>query len=465
VNFLLFLGFNGAVQAVSKLRENLQSELLFNTKTSDEWSGNVRFEVMHYFTNLPESPQLTYSQFLSARLSGQKEFNYLKTFLDISAGTFFSRAHSHFILHEGYGEAKTQNIELYLGRKKMNWSGLDRWAQLGLWQPKFAMDALRPEAQGLTGLFVQYESEYIQSMGFLSPLFLPSMGPEIREEDGGLVSDSRWYRAPSREFSFSENQPNVVQYKLDLNDVFRMLGSHGLGASLHLGKKDRGWGARFSSGFKPMNDLVLRRQIFKEVALDQVSVTVSPLVGYHSLNSMDIEYTGTQYSLGFSYLEDFPENELPDPNWSTQNLEGVKIYGAHIGFNIKNNLYENLNAELGIVKVNGGEIHDVLNTGERDEITIFSHRSFQFQNAAILKLDGILGRVYGNPLITRFKYIYDNEQSGNLLSAEFLYYPTSTWALVFGGDTLSSQSENLSDAFLNQFRANDRVYGGMTYVF
>src|SRR6478735_8370904 len=39
--------------------------------------GQIRMETMQYFTPVPEQPQLTYSQFLSARLSGLKETSWM----------------------------------------------------------------------------------------------------------------------------------------------------------------------------------------------------------------------------------------------------------------------------------------------------------------------------------------------------------------------------------------------------
>jgi hypothetical protein len=68
--------------------------------------------------------------------------------------------------------------------------------------------------------------------------------------------------------------------------------------------------------------------------------------------------------------------------------------------------------------------------------------------------------------VTRFKYLYDSDQRGSLVNTEFLYYPDQKWALVAGADILGVQDESYKpSSFLNQYRANDRFYGGMTYVF
>jgi hypothetical protein len=90
----------------------------------------------------------------------------------------------------------------------------------------------------------------------------------------------------------------------------------------------------------------------------------------------------------------------------------------------------------------------------------------KFTNATMFKVEGELARILRRPLVTRFRYLYDSDQRGSLTSTEFLYYPDNRWAALVGADILSVDDENYRpSSFLNQFRANDRVYGGMTYVF
>ncbi|NUN04361.1 MAG: transposase [Bdellovibrio sp.] len=429
--------------------------------------GQIRMEGMQYFTSIPESPQLSFSQLLSARLSALKETSWVDFVGDVSGGTFFSRGQSHFVVHEAYTATHGKTpLKISLGRKKEDWSDLDRRWHLGMWQPKFAIDTLRPEEQGLTGLFVNYTAKSWEVLAFATPLFIPSMGPDIREEGGGLVADSRWYRAPSRDYDFN-SRINTIGYDLDIPDTAKLIGNGGAGLTARLGQESSGAWMRVSGGYLPVNELILKRKNFKDVSSDKVDVTVSPEVGYHSVYSADLGYTFFNNSVKtvLSYLEDHPLEKTPDVDWSIQKLKPIKSYSAAVDFSLSNFLTKTLAIQLEYLKVEGGGIVDILSSGQDDDFTLFDQR-LKFTNALSFRVEGQLASFWGRPFVTRFKYLYDYDQRGSLLNTEFLYYPSKKWAVVMGGDILGVQDEEFNTSgFLNQYRANDRVYGGMTYVF
>lgn len=427
--------------------------------------GQIRMEGMQYFTPIKEAPQLSFSQLLSARLSALKETSWVDMAADVSGGTFFSRGQSHFVVHEAYlaSHANTP-FKTFLGRKKKDWSELDRRWQLGLWQPKFAIDTLRPEEQGLTGLFLDYNTQGWEILGFATPVFIPSMGPDIREEGGGLVADSRWYRAPSRDYDFN-NHINTISYELDIPDTAKLVGNGGVGFMGRLGNKERGPWIVASAGYLPVNELILKRKNFKDVSADKVDVTVSPDVAYHSIYSMDVGYSFSNLRASLSYLQDEPKEKLPDTDWSIQSLKSIKAYSAAFDFSLANVLTKTLAFQLEYLKVEGGGIQDIISSGSPDDFTLFDQR-LKFTNALSFRVEGQLTSFFRRPFVTRFKYLYDYDQRGSLVNTEFLYYPSQKWAVVMGGDFLGAEDEtHRPSSFLNQYRANNRVYGGMTYVF
>lgn len=444
---------------LSELEENLQAP----SKKAIVY-GQVRMEGMQYLTQIPESPQLTYSQLLSARLSTLKETGWFDIAGDVSGGTFFTRGQSHFVVHEAYLASHGKDLRFYLGRKKKVWSELDRRWQLGVWQPNFAIDALRPEEQGLTGLFVDYNTQGWEIVGFATPLFIPSMGPDIREEGGGLVSDSRWYRAPSRNYDFND-RINTIQYDLDVPEVAKLTANGGAAMMGRIGNKERGTWITVSGGYLPVNELILKRKNFKNVSEEKVDVTVSPDVTHHLVSSLDVGYAFTQAKVVLSYLMDDPFTKTVDTDWSVQKLEGIKAYSAALDFSLENIWSKTLAFQVEYLKVNGGRIKDIISDGTDDDFTMFDRR-LKFTNALSWKVEGQLATVFNRPFVTRFKYLYDYDQRGSLLNTEFLYYPNQRWAAVVGADVLGVQDENHDPSgFLNAYRANDRFYGGMTYVF
>ncbi|MGZ3768958.1 MAG: transposase [Bdellovibrio sp.] len=427
--------------------------------------GQIRMEGMQYFTPIPEAPQLTYSQLLSARLSILKETSWMDMASDVSGGTFFTRGQSHIVVHEAYlATHGATEAKAYLGRKKKDWSELDRRWQLSLWQPKFAIDALRPEEQGLTGLFLDYNAQNAELLVFMTPLFIPSVGPDIREEGGSLVADSRWYREPSRDYDFN-NKINNINYELDIPETAKLARNGGAAVMARLGNKEKGPWLVASSGYLPVNELLLKRKNFKDVSHDKVDVTVSPDVTYHRIYSADVGYTFTNAKASLSYLNDEPGEKLPETDWSIQRLEAIKAYSAALEFSLSNILPSTLSFQLEYLRVNGGSIVDITSNGQPDDFTLFDQR-LQFTNALSFRVEGQLASFFHRPFVTRLKYLYDYDQRGSLLNTEFLYYPTQKWAVVIGGDVLGVQDENYRvSSFLNQYRANDRAYGGMTYVF
>nr|BFD67295.1 hypothetical protein HAGR004_23170 [Bdellovibrio sp. HAGR004] len=426
--------------------------------------GQIRMEGMQYMSVIPEAPQLTYSQLLSARLTGLKETSWADFAGDFSGGTFFSRGQSHIVVSEAYIASKGQNFRVFAGRKKKDWSEMDRRWQLGLWQPKFAIDALRPEEQGLTGFFADYNTSGWEIVGMATPVFIPSMGPDIREEGGGLVSDSRWYRAPSRNYDFNNNI-NTIQYKLDIPEAAKLADNGGAAMMGRLGNKEKGPWVVLSGGYLPVNELILKRKNFKAASEEKVDVTVSPDVTHHILKSVDVGYTLGRVKASLSYLEDDPVEKRPDPEWSIQKLMPIKAYSAAFDFSLSDIFTKTLAFQLEYLKIEGGGIQDILSDGTPDDFTMFDER-LKFTNALSVRVEGQLASFFRRPFVTRFKYLYDYDQRGSLLNTEFLYYPSQKWALVVGGDVLGVQDENHDPSgFLNQYRANDRFYGGMTYVF
>lgn len=428
-------------------------------------TGQIRMETMQYFTPIPEQPELTYSQFLSARLAGLKETAWLDMAADISGGTFFARGQSHYIVHEAYVASPGRTpLKAYLGRKKKDWSELDRRWNMAMWQPTFAIDALRPEEQGLAGLFLDYNSRQFEFLAFATPIFIPNMGPDIREEGGALQSQSRWFRSPSRNYAFND-RINTIQYSLDVPELTKLVMNGGVGAMARLGEKEQGPWLVMAGGYLPVNELILKRQNYKLTDEMVVDATVSPDVTYHSIYSADLGYSFANLKASVSFMRDAPLEKRPEPGWAIQKLSPFQAYSGAVDFSLDQIFSKTIAFQVQYLKVEGGRIEDILSDGSPDDFTLFDQR-VKFTNALSFRAEGQLATFWSRPFVTRFKYLYDYDQRGSLLNTEFLYYPSAKWAVLVGGDVLGVQDENdTSSSFINQYRANDRVYGGMTYVF
>lgn len=430
------------------------------------WSGLLRLEGIQYFSELPEAPELSASQFLTVRLMGTAESKYIDGTADLLGGTYFIRNQTFLNARELYLTNHSRGpLKVFAGRKKMDWSELDHRWQLGLFQPRFAIDTLRPDELGLTGFFLNYKSSNFEVLGFATPIYIPNMGPDIREESGGLVSDSRWYRAPSREFSLNNRSRQIV-YSLDTPETMKLVGHGGGALMVRAGNKDKGFWMSGSGGYLPVNELVLQRKIVMDASETAADVTVVPGVTYHQIYAMDAGYKVGGVGITLSYLKDLPlETQSNSEDWAVQKLQGVEAMAVALDMNFSGILKRDLFAQLQYLKAAGGKIQDIRYDGVVDDITMFDRRLY-YSDALAFQLEGQIARILKRPLMSRFKYIYDYDQQGSLLNFEMLYYPTPKWALIVGGDVLGVKDETRDpSSFLNQYRANDRLYGGLTYVF
>lgn len=436
-------------------------------KSNRQFTGEIRYETMLYVTPLPEAPQLSRSQYLSAgaylsdSFGSEQQYSYA---LDVQAGTFFIRSQSNYLVKELYGEKRLNDSErVYVGRKRFIWSEADAYWLLGLWQPNYAIDLLRPEEEGLFGVFYEHDYDKFSLVAYGSPLFIPTVGPDLREENGSLVSDSRWYRRPSEQYNFN-NRINSISYKLNIPEAMELATQPSLGVTGKWGEPQRGFWVRSSLGLKPMNDLILGRQNFKVIDQDKVDVKVTPSVAMHNIFSVDTGFETDSVKTSLSYIEDNPLKKVPPTDWSYQHPQAMRAYSVLFQFDLQKWTRKSVQVDLGYLKIFGGNVVDITSDESPDSFTLFDER-FKFKDAVSLRARSALFQAYQKPFMTQISYLYDYSQRGSLLGTEFQFFPVKNWAVLFGLDAMGVETEDSSSHFLNQYRANDRYYGGITYVF
>ena len=91
----------------------------------------------------------------------------------------------------------------------------------------------------------------------------------------------------------------------------------------------------------------------------------------------------------------------------------------------------------------------------------------QFTNALSVR-GKFFSTFRSKPVTVDYRLLRDFDQNGTLLGIEMNWKPSQNWQTTVGMDVLgvdNSTDANLDPRFLNQFRANDRFYGGVGYVF
>ena len=440
------------------------------SQTGWQADGYLRVEQMGYPTELPESPDLSESNLLSARVNlGFLSDKYESKF-DFVAGQYLDTTVNELGVYELYAARIFNNgkSQVSLGRKREHWNQTDSDFNLGLWQPNWAIDSLRTEEQGLSGIFLKTKIGPFQFLALASPLFVPTMGPALQEDDGKLEPLNRWVRSPSN-ISKIRDRTRPLIYSIKVPDYSELVNKPGAAARIMFGETDSGFWATVGYARKPVNSLMLKYDAQLVLTESQGTVgeaIISPVVGYHNLTSADVGYGSESWMVSASFLADSPQDlEVPGESIQ-QKLSAINVMGWH--FDQKLNLRFlrfPLKTQLGFMKVSGGQIRDFDATGA-EQGALFDSRVL-FTNAGFYKL-GFETRLFQKKIISNFKYLRDWDQQGSIVSAEFQFYPAQQMSLLVGADALgpdSTENRDTDTRFINQFRANDRVYGGMTYVF
>jgi hypothetical protein len=442
------------------------------TPTQVETTGTLKFESTKYQSSIPDNTKLNQSLSASLKLKTDVKTEYTEGVLDFTAEKMVDWDTSQFSVRELYWgqQTKDQGLQVTMGRKLENWSQGDQDWQLGFWQPKQTFDGLRPEQQGLTGVFLKYHQGLVEVLGYGSPIFIPTMEPEVKNDNGTLVSDSRWYRTPSSTFILFNKQRKVV-YSLNIPHLEELVNKPGAGLRLQVaGQKEGPWAA-VGYAYKPINQLLVKYDKTLAVSEEGEDTGVAPLfpvVAYHSLLSSDVGYKFSRSMIVLSYLADQPqavEQKADDP-YTIQRPQAAKAYTVHADTQLDLPVLSNpLGLIVGYLRVDGGDIADYDAQGA-NQGAVFSQR-FLFSNAAMVQAE-IQTSLKNKKLISRFKYMREFDQRGMIGSGEFTLYPLRTLGLTVGADVLGVDDTNTSNqdtSFLNEFRANDRVYAGISYVF
>ena len=349
------------------------------------------------------------------------------------------------------------------GRKIIDVSRLDSTFNLGLINVLFTQDFLSFQSQGLTGFFNEYQSRLLGLEVGLLPIYLPNQEPSVKDVDGRLVSSNRWVKKPPSQFAFN-NQNKEIIYSVNYNKVNKLIFSSGALALVRVGevKNNIHWVGSFSK--RPLNELVLERETYAD--LDVVGkVNLIPNILYSDIFTSDLRFDTEKLKSSLSYISDYPENKTAQDFYSIQTLSPIS--GFSISMQYELDIFKQRTLELGFAaaEFKGGEITDI-NFDGSENIFTFSKQRLQYKQPVQLSVASDIFSFSHHPLVSRLKWLYDREQQGTVFSTEV---SLKTWASLTGHlglDILGTVQHKTEDiGFIQQFQANDRVYGGLEYVF
>ncbi len=357
--------------------------------------------------------------------------------------------------------------DIAVGRKRHAWSKLDDEWNLGLWNPLFRRDPLRPEKQGLTGLFAAWKFGGVRMMIFGSGLSLPEQGPRFQIEDGQFVSLNPWFVEPTDKLILFSHETRV-RYRIEMPDIEDIVLQPSGGLLMSVGDRDDGlW---MSTGYinKPRNILALPFDASLQLSSTPSSeavVVIYPHVQRHQLVSIDAGYATQKIDFFMSTLAEFPDSQPPsDQTLTYQLMEPQYLFAPGIEGRPFPSSSLDPRILISWLHQEGGNVRE-FGPYSSNRISVFAPR-MPFTEGLLSTLKVTLVRGYHQSLEASVRWLEEIQQRGTLLMTELRYRPTRAWAVTAGVDVLGTRAvEADKSGLINRFRGNDRVYAGVSYVF
>lgn len=379
-------------------------------------------------------------------------------------GSVYGALPEAYIEYDIDNDTKSIEQKYSLGRKIVDVSQIDQKFNLGLTNSFFTQDYIHYQNQGLVGFHQELST---QNFGFsvsALPIYLPNQGPSIKETNGKIIGSNRWVKKPPEKFAFNDNNKEII-YSIQYDQVSKLVFSPGALAQIRLGQTENHIHLISSYSKRPMNEPVLERETFADLNVVG-NVNLVPNVIYDEIVTTDLRYNNNNIKTSLSYISDRPENKPARDFYSIQNLEGVSGYSFN--FEYASQVFKNRDISLGfaLADFQGGEMKD-LNYDGSDNIFTFTKQRLQYRKPIQLYVSSDLFLLRnGRFLKTKLHWLYDREQKGSVLTSEFSVQALTSLNAKLGVEVLGTEDQLTEDyGFLQQFQSNDRVYGGVEYVF
>ncbi|MCM0606069.1 MAG: hypothetical protein KA715_08265 [Xanthomonadaceae bacterium] len=355
-------------------------------------------------------------------------------------------------------------VSVMFGRHKVTWSELDQEWATGIWAPRNRWDYLRPIEVGLIGGFVQVKTPLVTTEIFASPIFLPEAGAPSTLSNGAFTSNNPWFVPPTPFLSFNQ-QLVPVKYSMDSFNIGELISKFGVSGRMRVGRADTGPYLQLAGGYKPMNQIMLGYDGLLNLASQEANIKLKPTVGYQRLVGVDgglLNWNGI--SQRFSILS---ETAIIPPNsdgYTYSQAQNAMSYSTHTRFSLsdRNSAF----MSVGYLRRVGGNSGDKGKDAIPGE-SIFEDRytySSAFKLAVASNLEFMnLAAIYAESDLT-----YDLVEQQEVFRVKLTYNkPQSNVSLLIGMDLLGSQlpSSVYNQSWIRSFNYNDRVYGGVSYVF
>jgi len=336
------------------------------------------------------------------------------------------------------------------GRKWVGWSEIDEDWGLGAFNSLDSWDRLRSFSQGLTGIFIDAESNTFHFNIFGSFIFLPEITPNVVIENNSFEYYHPQAISAGPQAINLLNRPTPLGYNLLLPSLSSIIFRPSVVVSIETKKISSPVYTKLSFGYLPLNYFPIALQASLAIPIDQVVVDLRPRLLSHTLASAEVGYQWTpELNSGISILRDqiLSENALPT-DYTTATLGTTTYFSPWIKW--KNMEWSYIYSQGGL----GADTGPYANPSQN----LFSSRIL-YRNAAQFKFN-----------VSEFtgKLLHEFSIDANWIALDWNHVWNSHWNSFVGGDVISAESNAAPDGgaeFLSDLRALDRIRLGVNYVF
>ncbi|MGE4132205.1 MAG: hypothetical protein AB7F86_11245 [Bdellovibrionales bacterium] len=395
-----------------------------------------------------------------------------------SQGAFESREEFYFGVPEAYVEPLRQNrgLTLTVGRKRRTWSRLDEQFALGVWQPQLRWDYLAPIQQGLTGIFLDWRmTRQFKTVFYTSPIHLPDQGPQYRLKDGQFYSSNRWFQQPTgairlfNETRYAEDVPLHFEIDQPSNDELFVQSGFGLGLEYD---HDNGFWSHLNLAYKPRNQIHLGIECQNCATLGggpsplEITARIHPKTVKHFVATWETGFQKVDHRGWISLTGDFPGTSGFPAEYEEASLDSNAIVGAAYQHALSPDwVGRPMWLQYSYVRVLDLAKRGAGSRFEEDQVRSSWDR-YPIRNVAAFDWRVRLISTGRNLLNWTNRYQYSIPERGGWLSS-FLELEQGQLKWLLGADILGSDVEPGSQeaGLFTRYRANDRVFGGVSYVF
>jgi hypothetical protein len=369
-------------------------------------------------------------------------------------------------VHDLHAEWRTGETEISLGRKLDTWSEWEKDWHQGVFQPRYLENKLHPEFAGLTGIFAGRRWGPVKITAGYLPLYIPDFSAHFSVENDKFVSRNPWFSPPASTFSF-QNVAGDLHYSVSAPETSKLISHQGGVAKIEF-RQDR-YFARLSAAYKPAQQLMLGFPSFNQLKItatdDFMNIRITPRVMYQRVANADQLVQAGSWTLGASVTYESPEDDVPR-DYTAASAGEVWVYALSASRALEAEGKNAARLRFGAMKLTGGHEPDLGKFAQSEGKTLFERR-YQFYEAYSMGLSKPWRGLGRFPLETGLNLIYDRLQNGGVVSFNC--------GMNFGKELradvqidylgLFEGHAEIPDGFLADYRANDRVGVGMTYVF